>query len=45
MLDPIDTTNMKKEDAKELMERCYQMMADKIKQLDEEVVTLNSHKS
>lgn len=45
MLDPIDTTNMKKEDAKQLMDHCYQLMSDKIKQLDQEVIELHSHKS
>ncbi|WP_392551965.1 1-acylglycerol-3-phosphate O-acyltransferase [Orbus wheelerorum] len=45
MLEPIDTSNMKKEDAKALMERCYQMMSDKIKQLDQEAAERNNHKS
>lgn len=42
MLEPISTVGMQKEDAKGLMDRCYQMMDDKIKQLDEEVKRLNN---
>ncbi|WP_392562962.1 1-acylglycerol-3-phosphate O-acyltransferase [Orbus sturtevantii] len=45
MLAPIDTSNMKKEEAKALMNHCYQMMSDKIKQLDQEVAALHSQKS
>lgn len=45
MLEPISTEGMKKEDAKALMEHCYQLMSDKIKQLDEEANKLNSQQS
>lgn len=42
MLEPISTEGMQKEDAKTLMDHCYKLMSDKIKQLDEEVSKLNS---
>lgn len=45
MLDPIDTTGMTKEDAKALMERCYQLMSDKIAQLDQEAAILDKKKA
>lgn len=45
MLDPIDTTNMTREDAKQLMDRCYRIMSDKIEQLNDEVNLLNQQKN
>lgn len=41
MLEPIDTKNMEKKDAKALMDKCYQMMSHKISQLNHEVELLN----
>ncbi|RKS85081.1 1-acyl-sn-glycerol-3-phosphate acyltransferase [Orbus hercynius] len=42
MLEPIDTSGMKKEDIKDLMDRCYLFISNKTKQLDDEVAQLNS---
>lgn len=41
MLEPIETKGMGKEDTRELMERCHQIMSAKIEQLDNEVAVLN----
>ncbi|OCG03039.1 1-acylglycerol-3-phosphate O-acyltransferase [Gilliamella sp. wkB112] len=41
MLTPIETKNLRKEDARVLMEQCYQQMADKIQQINAEVKQLN----
>lgn len=44
MLDPIETKNLRKEDARLLMEQCYQQMASKITQINNEVEQLNNQK-
>lgn len=44
MLTPIDTKNLNKEDARTLMEQCYQQMTDKLKQINSEVNKLNNQK-
>lgn len=44
MLEPISTNDMSKEDARALMSHCYQIMDQKIKQLDQEVIVLNGSK-
>lgn len=44
MLEPIETKNLHKEDARTLMEQCYQIMANKIVQLNSEVKKLNNQK-
>lgn len=41
MLTPIETKNLHKEDARALMEQCYQQMAEKIQQINAEVQQLN----
>lgn len=43
MLDPIPTEQLSKENARELMELCYKLMADKIASLNREVTELNQH--
>lgn len=44
MMDPIETKALTKEDVKGLMDHCYQIMADKIQQLNDEVQQLNQKK-
>lgn len=44
MLEPISTNDMAKEDARTLMSHCHQIMDEKIKQLDQEVIVLNGSK-
>lgn len=44
MLEPIDTKNLRKEDARTLMEQCYQQMKNKIDQINDEVNKLNNQK-
>lgn len=44
MLDPIETKNMTKDNAREVMDYCYQIMSAKITQLDQEVAQLNQKK-
>lgn len=44
MLDPIETKNLHKEDAKALMEQCYAQMSNKIAEINAEVQQLNSQK-
>lgn len=44
MLTPIVTKNLNKEDARTLMEQCYQQMTDKLKQINSEVNKLNNQK-
>ncbi|QIQ21116.1 1-acylglycerol-3-phosphate O-acyltransferase [Zophobihabitans entericus] len=44
MLEPIETTGMHKEDARELMDRCYQMMSEKIAQLNAEAQQMDQKK-
>lgn len=41
-LDPIDTSEMTMQDARELAERCHEMMLNHIAKLDAEVATLNT---
>lgn len=42
MLDPIETASLRKEDARALMEECYQKMTDKLSQINKEVQQLNN---
>lgn len=42
MLSPIETKNLRKEDARTLMEQCYQQMSEKIAQINLEVTKLNN---
>lgn len=42
MLDPIDTSNYSRENVKELMEKCYNIMQAKFEQLNQEVVRLDN---
>jgi len=44
MLDPIETKNLRKEDAKALMEQCYAQMSNKIAEINAEVQQLNNQK-
>ncbi|MCX8587405.1 MULTISPECIES: 1-acylglycerol-3-phosphate O-acyltransferase [unclassified Gilliamella] len=44
MLDPIDTKSLRKEDARTLMEQCYQQMTEKLIEINNEVKQLNSKK-
>lgn len=44
MLEPIDTKSLRKEDARTLMEQCYQQMKNKIDQINDEVNKLNNQK-
>lgn len=44
MLEPIDTKSLQKEDARTLMEQCYQQMKNKIDQINDEVNKLNNQK-
>lgn len=44
MLDPIDTKSLRKEDARTLMEQCYQQMIEKLIEINNEVKQLNSKK-
>ena len=44
MLDPIDTKSLRKEDARILMEQCYQQMTEKLIEINNEVKQLNSKK-
>ncbi|MFQ1007376.1 1-acyl-sn-glycerol-3-phosphate acyltransferase [Gilliamella apicola] len=44
MLDPIETKNLHKEDAKTLMEQCYAKMSNKIAEINAEVQQLNNQK-
>ncbi|OCG22855.1 acyl-phosphate glycerol 3-phosphate acyltransferase [Gilliamella sp. wkB108] len=44
MLPPIETKDLRKEDAKVLLENCYQQMAAKIEQINIEVTKLNDQK-
>lgn len=41
MLEPIDTKDLEKKDAKELMDKCRALMIEKTKELDKEVFELN----
>ncbi|MBI0114419.1 MULTISPECIES: 1-acylglycerol-3-phosphate O-acyltransferase [Gilliamella] len=41
MLPPIETKNLRKEDARILMEECYQLMSEKIAQINLEATKLN----
>ncbi|RGE47756.1 1-acyl-sn-glycerol-3-phosphate acyltransferase [Mannheimia granulomatis] len=42
MLDPIDTSNYSRENVKELMEKCYNIMQAKFEQLNQEVAQLDN---
>ncbi|MFQ1017305.1 1-acylglycerol-3-phosphate O-acyltransferase [Gilliamella sp. BG7] len=44
MLEPIETKNLGKEDARALMEQCYSQMATKIAQINAEAKQLNNQK-
>ncbi|NUF48617.1 1-acylglycerol-3-phosphate O-acyltransferase [Gilliamella sp. ESL0250] len=44
MLDPIETKDLGKEDARSLMEQCYSQMAAKIAQINDEAKQLNNQK-
>ncbi|OCG73050.1 acyl-phosphate glycerol 3-phosphate acyltransferase [Gilliamella sp. Nev6-6] len=44
MLEPIETKNLCKEDARALMEQCYTKMANKIAQINDEAKQLNNQK-
>ncbi|MCO6556414.1 MAG: 1-acylglycerol-3-phosphate O-acyltransferase [Gilliamella sp.] len=44
MLEPIETKNLGKEDARALMEQCYSLMATKIAQINAEAKQLNNQK-
>lgn len=44
MLDPINTKSLRKEDARTLMEQCYQQMTEKLIEINNEVKQLNSKK-
>lgn len=44
MLEPIETKNLGKEDARALMEQCYSQMATKISQINTEAEQLNNQK-
>ncbi|OCG74983.1 1-acylglycerol-3-phosphate O-acyltransferase [Gilliamella sp. Occ4-3] len=44
MLEPIETKNLGKEDARALMEQCYSQMATKIEQINAEAEQLNNQK-
>lgn len=45
MLEPIDVSGYKLEDAKKLAEHCHNLMAAKIKELDNEVAQLEAQSS
>lgn len=44
-LDPIDASGYSRENLKELIEKCYNVMHDKIEALDQEVAALNAQKT
>lgn len=45
MLEPIETKDLTKEDVKIVIDQCYQLMSQKIAQLDDEAQCLNHQKS
>ncbi|MCX8639317.1 1-acylglycerol-3-phosphate O-acyltransferase [Gilliamella sp. B3172] len=42
MLDPIETKNLQKDDTRALMEQCYQLMSEKLSQINAQVQKLNN---